>query len=233
MTDATSAPDWRRPALALGLVMLLAALAIGVVLARYGGDTKPADRRASIPPGTTARPPAVEPVVVADIAPEAARKINAAAPFLTSELVPARPFTFAGSSVDRERAVTCLASAAWYEAGDDAEGERAVVQVVLNRVRHPAFPKTVCGVVFQGSERATGCQFTFTCDGALARQPSDAAWKRGAGDRVTRTGRRCRSQRGHRDPLPYRLGRAVLELVAGQDRRCAHAPVLPLARLVG
>jgi hypothetical protein len=49
---------------------------------------------------------------------------------------------------------------------------------VLNRLRHPAFPKTVCGVVFQGAERATGCQFTFTCDGALARTPSAAAWKR-------------------------------------------------------
>src|SRR3546814_17214212 len=50
--------------------------------------------------------------------------------------------------------------------------------IVLNRVRHPAFPKTVCGVVFQGSERSTGCQFTFTCDGALTRRFSDAAWDR-------------------------------------------------------
>ena len=53
-----------------------------------------------------------------------------------------------------------------------------MIQTVLNRVRHPAFPATVCGVVFQGSERSTGCQFTFTCDGALARQPSAAAWAR-------------------------------------------------------
>jgi hypothetical protein len=65
-----------------------------------------------------------------------------------------------------------------YEAGDDPKGERAVGQVVLNRVRHPAFPKTVCGVVFQGSERTTGCQFTFTCDGALARTPGEDAWQR-------------------------------------------------------
>jgi hypothetical protein len=50
--------------------------------------------------------------------------------------------------------------------------------VVLNRVRHPAFPKSVCAVVFQGSDRATGCQFTFTCDGALARVPSAAGWAR-------------------------------------------------------
>ena len=48
--------------------------------------------------------------------------------------------------------------------------------MVLNRVRHPAFPGTVCGVVFQGSERATGCQFSFACDGAMARAPARAAW---------------------------------------------------------
>jgi hypothetical protein len=54
----------------------------------------------------------------------------------------------------------------------------AVVQVVLNRVRHPAYPKTVCGVVFQGHERQTGCQFSYTCDGSLVRQPSADAWQR-------------------------------------------------------
>jgi hypothetical protein len=48
--------------------------------------------------------------------------------------------------------------------------------VVLNRVRHPAYPNTVCGVVFQGSHRRTGCQFSFTCDGSL-RPPTEAgAW---------------------------------------------------------
>ena len=72
----------------------------------------------------------------------------------------------------------CLASAMWYEAGDEDGGQRAVGQVVLNRVRHPAFPATVCGVVFQGAERATGCQFTFTCDGAMKRVPSPAAFDR-------------------------------------------------------
>ena len=48
---------------------------------------------------------------------------------------------------------------------------------MLNRVRHPAFPKTVCGVVFQGAERRTGCQFTFTCDGSIDRyKPAAASW---------------------------------------------------------
>lgn len=60
-------------------------------------------------------------------------------------------------------------------------GQRAVAQVVLNRVRHPAYPHSVCGVVFQGSERATGCQFTFTCDGSLARPRNAVGWNRALG----------------------------------------------------
>lgn len=88
------------------------------------------------------------------------------------------PYRFAGSEGDRQRALTCLAAAAWYEAGDDPAGERAVIQVVLNRIRHAAYPASVCGAVFQGSELSTGCQFTFTCDGALVRRPGAAAWGR-------------------------------------------------------
>lgn len=65
----------------------------------------------------------------------------------------------------------CLATAIAYEAGfEPVEGRRAVAEVVLNRVRTPGFPKTVCGVVFQGATRQTGCQFSFTCDGALRRR---------------------------------------------------------------
>ena len=122
--------------------------------------------------------PAVEPLGFVALAPEDARAFNATVPFVTGPNPPAAPFRFGGDSAQRTRAVDCLAAAAWYEAGDDAVGQKAVVQVVLNRLRHPAFPKTVCGVVFQGQERATGCQFTFTCDGALARTPSPEAWTR-------------------------------------------------------
>jgi hypothetical protein len=68
--------------------------------------------------------------------------------------------------------------AVYYEAGNQGpDGEAAVAQVVLNRMRNPIYPKTVCGVVFQGSTLPTGCQFTFTCDGSLRRRPSDAGWK--------------------------------------------------------
>jgi hypothetical protein len=112
------------------------------------------------------------------LTPAKARAFNASVPFASSDGLPARPFTYQGSGEDRERALTCLTSAAWYEAGDDRTGQQAVVQVVLNRLRHPAFPKTVCNVIFQGAARTTGCQFTFACDGSLRRRPDDAAWKR-------------------------------------------------------
>jgi spore germination cell wall hydrolase CwlJ-like protein len=83
------------------------------------------------------------------------------------------------SGIDRTRALQCLTAAIYYEAASEPDqGQRAVAQVVLNRVAHPSYPKTVCGVVYQGSERITGCQFSFTCDGSLARRPSQFFWRR-------------------------------------------------------
>lgn len=83
------------------------------------------------------------------------------------------------SGVDRSRAVECLTAAVYYEAASEPDqGQRAVAQVVLNRVAHPSYPNTVCGVVYQGSERTTGCQFSFTCDGALSRRPNPFFWER-------------------------------------------------------
>lgn len=80
---------------------------------------------------------------------------------------------------DAARALDCLSQAVYYEANNQSEdGQRAVAQVVLNRVRDRAFPASVCGVVYQGSTRSTGCQFTFTCDGSLNRTPSAAGWAR-------------------------------------------------------
>lgn len=111
------------------------------------------------------------------VPPDDARALNAAAPFWRGPVAAARPFRFSGSDEDRQRAVTCLAAAQLYEAGLSERDQMAVAQVVLNRVRHPAYPHTICAVVFEGAERATGCQFTFTCDGALTRRYSDAAWE--------------------------------------------------------
>lgn len=91
----------------------------------------------------------------------------------------ARAMRFDVSGVDRTRAAECLTAAVYYEAASEPDqGQRAVAQVVLNRVAHPSYPNTVCGVVYQGSERSTGCQFSFTCDGALARRPNPFFWER-------------------------------------------------------
>lgn len=99
------------------------------------------------------------------------------AAYLDGDFASARPFIFGGSYDGFDTALDCLAAAAWYETGNDPAGQRSVIQVVLNRVRHPSFPKSVCAVVFQGSERTTGCQFSFTCDGSMQRRiPSQAAW---------------------------------------------------------
>lgn len=123
--------------------------------------------------------PPVEPVAFEALDPDDARAFNAGVPLVAGPIPAARPFRLAGDEAQRARAIDCMAAAVLYEAGDDTLGQRSVAQVVINRARHPAFPKTICGVVFQGSERTTGCQFTFTCDGALVRHRwSDAAWVR-------------------------------------------------------
>ncbi len=75
----------------------------------------------------------------------------------------------------RERG--CLAQAIYYESrGESRLGQTAVAEVVMNRVRSPAYPNTICGVVYQGSHRTSGCQFSFTCDGSLHSTPRGRAW---------------------------------------------------------
>ena len=124
------------------------------------------------------RPPTVESTRLLSVPAATAEIVNARQPFIAGPLEAAAPFYYQGSADARARALDCLAAAAWYEAGDDSSGQKAVMQVVVNRVRHPAFPKSICGVVFQGADRPTGCQFTFTCDGSLNRVPSASAWAR-------------------------------------------------------
>src|SRR4051812_41255387 len=138
-------------------------------------DAGPAARFASLTPATATLPQ--PPSTIATEAPPPPE-------ILAQEIAvgdPARPFDIGPATHDDvEHALDCLTSAIYYEARSESEdGQRAVAQVVLNRVRHPAFPKTVCGVVYQGSNRTTGCQFTFTCDGSLGRGiRSPFAWQR-------------------------------------------------------
>ncbi|MCI3132330.1 cell wall hydrolase [Phenylobacterium aquaticum] len=110
---------------------------------------------------------------------DAALEINALRPFSRLPIRPMKPFVLDSDSADSGRAVTCLAQAVYYESARESElGQEAVAQVVLNRLRHPAYPKSVCGVVYQGAANRTGCQFTFTCDGSLGRPPEPTLWTR-------------------------------------------------------
>ena len=126
--------------------------------------------------------PVPEPQLVKPLTTEQALAANDALPFARDGLERANAFGLGDSLFDPlayKAALDCLTAAVYYEAaGEGEQGQRAVAQVVLNRVRHPAFPARVCDVVYQGSERRTGCQFTFTCDGSLARRPSRDGWDR-------------------------------------------------------
>ena len=131
----------------------------------------------------TSLPQAQSPVaplnLVKPLTPEEAVKQNSERPFDATPDTPARQFTLRADQNSRDRAVECLTQAVYYEAATEStDGQRAVAQVVLNRMRHPGFPASVCGVVYQGSELPTGCQFTFTCDGSLLRQPIPSVWAR-------------------------------------------------------
>lgn len=110
---------------------------------------------------------------------DAARQENSRLRFVGEAIRPAAPFrAAAGAGADHERALQCLTQAIYYEAAREPEdGQRAVAQVVLNRVRHPAFAKTVCGVVYERFDAAV-CQFSFVCDGALARRALPDLWEK-------------------------------------------------------
>ena len=72
----------------------------------------------------------------------------------------------------------CLASGIYFEArGESVKGQAAVAQVILNRVRNPSYPKTICGVVYQNKDWRNRCQFSFACDNIKDRINSERHWK--------------------------------------------------------
>jgi hypothetical protein len=119
------------------------------------------------------------PDLLKPLSPEEAARENAQRPFVSRPDAPASRFLLRTDAEDRSRALTCLAQAVYYEAaGEGVDGGRAVAQVVLNRLRHPGYPSTVCGVVYEGADRMTGCQFSFACDGSMQRIPIPWLWTR-------------------------------------------------------
>ncbi|MEE9272808.1 MAG: cell wall hydrolase [Robiginitomaculum sp.] len=78
-----------------------------------------------------------------------------------------------------QREVQCLSEAIYHEARSETlAGQKAVAEVVLNRVKSKHFPNTVCGVVYQGAQRTSGCQFSFTCDGSRSVLPKKKTWNK-------------------------------------------------------
>ena len=109
---------------------------------------------------------------------EDAVALNNLRPFAGLPIRAMKPFVLQAGADDSARALHCMTQAIYFEAArEPVRGQQAVAQVVLNRLRHPAYPKSVCGVVYQGSARPTGCQFTFTCDGALRWTPQAVLWR--------------------------------------------------------
>jgi spore germination cell wall hydrolase CwlJ-like protein len=159
---------WRAAIVALGFLILVVA---PTAFAGWHARTAQPIATFSLTPAVLRSAP--DPIEAKRIA-----AMNKAIPVNPHLAVPAAPFSLRGS-LSQASAVDCMTAAIYYEAANESiTGQRAVAQVVLNRMRHPAFPNSVCAVVFQGSERRTGCQFTFTCDGSLARRPSHNGWRR-------------------------------------------------------
>jgi len=76
-----------------------------------------------------------------------------------------------------DKELWCLATAIYFEArGEAYRGQVAVAQVVMNRVKHKLYPKTICGVVFQNQQKRNACQFSFACDGQPETVRDRKAW---------------------------------------------------------
>lgn len=187
----TPSPRRRRKARVLlygRAALVLSLLAAPQIAAIEFGSSPPAGSASDSRVANLAAPPAA--VIDAPFAPKSMRALSTQDAELWNAKIPgnpfasgaALPFAISPQGASFSRSLECLAAAVYYEAGHEPiAGQRAVAQVVLNRVRHPEYPHSVCGVVFQGAERRTGCQFSFTCDGSLQRRPSPAGWQEAQG----------------------------------------------------
>lgn len=184
MTSGTQARADRRVLLSAALIGSGVGLALGAVymaggMARAATDHTRAERVAQLAAGqfseSVLQREAADPVVlrlaqehdpsVGDDAED--RQLQA----LTERLRGLKP-----DAMQQARDLDCLTDAVYYEArGETTRGQQAVATVVLNRVKNPSFPKTVCGVVFQRA--SAGCQFSFACDGSMRHGREASAWE--------------------------------------------------------
>lgn len=170
-------PRGRAAALCVALLLALAGILVFAWSRPVNAPTSP--KRGAPSASRLAATPAL-PNLLRPITPELALKQNQERAFTTRPDDPAAPFKLDKVEAPvKQRAIECLTQAVYYEAaGEPLDGQRAVAQVVINRVHHHGFPPSVCETVYQGSDRPTGCQFTFTCDGSLARPPVASLWQR-------------------------------------------------------
>lgn len=175
----------RLPAVALGLLALLAVS--GGMWATWGAGEDYAglgqyDGTYAQTPDRVADDLPIEtylPFAHRALTPDQALAINLSSPLERVNPLPPAFLPTWLSSEDRAAASQCMTNAIYYEAASEPEaGQRAVAQVILNRMRHPRYPKTVCGVVYEGAEKAFACQFSFACDGSTRRRPDPAGLAR-------------------------------------------------------
>lgn len=175
---------WKKPALVAASLAIFP-LATGYYapfLPYLTGSPMRADAPTPVSDAVAAMPEIALATQLMPVSREEAERLNSLRGTDVVKVASASPFAVKERFRDDPRflsALDCLTQAIYYEAGSEPDpGQRAVVQVVLNRVRHPGFPHSICAVVYQGSDLPTGCQFTFTCDGSLLRQTSTAGWAR-------------------------------------------------------
>lgn len=177
---------WRQAATICAIILAALALLALVTLTPHDTAGRPTTTHTwlgnTVSPATPTEPLLVEPQIYKPLTVIDAVAENQGRPLDNRPLQVSMPFLLpinAAGEAAWDKALNCLALANYYEAASEGTaGMRAVSQVVLNRMRHPAFPHSVCEVVFQGSERQTGCQFTFTCDGSLRRPPIPTLFSR-------------------------------------------------------
>jgi spore germination cell wall hydrolase CwlJ-like protein len=137
-------------------------------------------------PYTEHKAPVVRPVAATVAAPAKVAKVDTSAQPLRATPASFQPEGAALTPAQEEllaqvflRQGNCLADAMYYEArGEGRTGEMAIAEVVYNRMRSRYYPGTICGVVYEGSQLHTGCQFSFTCSGDMDRPKSRIVWER-------------------------------------------------------
>jgi hypothetical protein len=165
--------DWRvlgsAALIGWGVGLALGGLYLSAGMARAIADHGRAEQVAQV--GEALRGPlSVDPL---------ARAAYAAA---TSGVAPVPTTAQLAGATRHARELDCLAQAVYFEArGESVRGQAAVATVIMNRVKNPHFPKTVCGVVYQGASHRNGCQFSFACDGSAERVVEWNAWERARG----------------------------------------------------